>query len=152
MNDNEQTVEIMKRIKMLYKGGESDRAFALRCGIPQTTFSGYATGKRAIKIENAISVSETTGASLDWILTGKGPIFKPGSNGTTAHQQAGASAAQATHNSTATLTTNGTEGLNLSPLEHEIISLLRELGPVAARGVKGMLEKRLEEERESWNR
>ena len=75
MSDNKQHIEIIKRIKSLYLPDEKDRGFSIRCGIPQTTFSGYVTGKRAISIENALLVARANDVSLDWLITGEEPTM-----------------------------------------------------------------------------
>lgn len=76
MSDNEKNYEIINRVKTLYLEGEKDRGFAIRCGIPQTTFSGYTTGKRAMSIESARLIANANSISLDWLLTGEGPMRK----------------------------------------------------------------------------
>ena len=128
----------------MLKNGESNRAFGKRCGISEGSVRNLEAGKD-VSLFVLKKVADACNVQIGW-LTGDGVID------ITAHQSAGANAGQAIHNSKVEIVHNETDGISLSPLEQEIISLIRELGPVAARGVKWMLEKRIEEEKAAWDR
>lgn len=70
------TVKMIERARTFYQPVESDRAFSIRCGISQTAYSGYTLGRGAIHIDNLLKIANTTGASLQWLVTGEGPRLK----------------------------------------------------------------------------
>jgi transcriptional regulator with XRE-family HTH domain len=58
------------RISSLRMPGEKKKAFANRCGVPQTTMSGYLNANRLPKIDHLISIAVTCNVTLDWLTTG----------------------------------------------------------------------------------
>ena len=58
------------RISSLRMPGEKKKAFANRCGVPQTTMSGYLNANRLPKIDHLISIAATCSVTIDWLTTG----------------------------------------------------------------------------------
>ena len=67
-------------------GEEKPFVWAKKAGIPSATFSRIWSEGTTPKSETLCLISEFTGASLDWILLGKGPM-RPGEQETTTPSQ-----------------------------------------------------------------
>ena len=67
-------IERIKAIVSYY--GMSDRAFALKCGIKQNTFSNQVNGARELSLStvNAILISFED-ISSEWLIRGKGEML-----------------------------------------------------------------------------
>jgi transcriptional regulator with XRE-family HTH domain len=62
---------IGKRLKAFRKTtGLSQKEFANRAGIADTTYNQYEQGKSQPKVENAYALCDTYGLTLDWIFSG----------------------------------------------------------------------------------
>ena len=62
-------------------GDEQPFAWAARVGIPRATFSrvwNEGAPPRAVHLKR---IAEATGVSLDWLLTGEGPMYREGARG-----------------------------------------------------------------------
>lgn len=75
-NENQFELSVIERILSLKNDRESDSSFASRCGIPQTTFSGYVSKGRAPNVVYLKRIADETGSSTSWLLTGEGPMRK----------------------------------------------------------------------------
>jgi transcriptional regulator with XRE-family HTH domain len=62
--------DLCDRINSLMMPGEKKNAFAIRCGVPQTTMSGYLNANRLPKIDHLISIAASCSVTLDWLITG----------------------------------------------------------------------------------
>jgi len=63
--------EIAKRIRQLRLPGETQIEFAGRLKLTQASVSRYLSGSKPNR-EALIKIAKRTGASVDWLLTGKG--------------------------------------------------------------------------------
>jgi transcriptional regulator with XRE-family HTH domain len=61
---------IQERIKSLRMEGETQVQFAERLGTTQASISRYINGRQPDR-ETLLKIAERTGASLDWLLTGR---------------------------------------------------------------------------------
>ncbi len=61
---------IQERIKSLRMEGETQVQFAERLGTTQASISRYVNGRQPDR-ETLLKIAERTGASLDWLLTGR---------------------------------------------------------------------------------
>jgi transcriptional regulator with XRE-family HTH domain len=76
MDLHERIQEILEYSKL------SDRAFALKCGLKQITFSAQIRKKRSISIDTVQAVcTQFPEFSRDWVLLGEGKPFKCESEG-----------------------------------------------------------------------
>ena len=62
-----------ERIKALRLPGETQAQFADRLGTTQASISRYLNGRHPDR-QTLIKVASCTGVSLDWLLTGNGPM------------------------------------------------------------------------------
>lgn len=65
---------VSERVRELI-GDQSERSFAEKAGIPFSTLKGVLEGSRQ-SLEKVVAISEATGASLEWLATGRGPKYK----------------------------------------------------------------------------
>lgn len=72
---------IIQRVISLKKDRESDSAFAVRCGMKQSTFSGYVNKEKSPSVLNLKYIADANLISLDWLITGEGPKVKDGQEG-----------------------------------------------------------------------
>lgn len=68
---------MVERVKQVIKYYNlSDRAFALRCGLKQNTFSNQLTGMRELSLTTISSILITfEEISAEWLLRGKGEML-----------------------------------------------------------------------------
>mgnify|MGYP002657684122 FL=1 len=68
---------MVERIKELIAyTGLSDRAFALKCGLKQNTFSRQLNGLNEVSTQTALSILSTfPEISAEWLLRGKGEML-----------------------------------------------------------------------------
>ncbi len=59
---------ILRKITSLKKDGESDSAFAARCGIKQTTFSGWMTAGRTPSVAGLISIASANEITVNDLI------------------------------------------------------------------------------------
>jgi hypothetical protein len=52
-------------------GNEKPYAWAVRVGIPKSSFANYAAKNTIPTAEHLVNISNSTGLSIDWLLTGK---------------------------------------------------------------------------------
>lgn len=52
--------------------------FARFCGIPDPSLRNYLSAKSIPGGENLAAIAQATGVSIDWLLTGEGPRYRPG--------------------------------------------------------------------------
>ena len=72
----EEKMEIFHRMRKIRESiGTSQGDFAKKLGITQSTYSNYEKGIRSIPDKIKIRISQF-GISMDWFLTGKGPMFR----------------------------------------------------------------------------
>ncbi len=60
------------------KLGYTIKQFAIVCGIPYRTMQDYLVGKREPGAINLQKITTQMSVSIDWLLTGKGDMFRPG--------------------------------------------------------------------------
>jgi transcriptional regulator with XRE-family HTH domain len=72
---------IIQRVVMLKNDKESDSAFAVRCGMKQSTFSGYVNRGKSPSVLNLKLIAEANSVSLDWLITGEGQKMRGGEAG-----------------------------------------------------------------------
>lgn len=60
--------------------GLTQQEFAASLGIGQPHLSGVMSNRKPSK-RLMVMIAEKTGANLDWLLTGEGEIYRPGSKG-----------------------------------------------------------------------
>jgi len=65
--------EIAKRLKIAFSGIKGYEV-AEKLGVDKATVSRYLSGKNMPTIDGLIKISELTGFSIDWLLTGKGAM------------------------------------------------------------------------------
>lgn len=64
---------LLERIDILI-GSDKPFAWASKVGIPVATFSRVYNEGGQLKTEALVRISEITGCSIDWLLTGEGPM------------------------------------------------------------------------------
>ncbi|MBN1256761.1 MAG: helix-turn-helix transcriptional regulator [Planctomycetes bacterium] len=64
----------LKEFRQRYHGGMTQRAFAEELGIDQQRLSSYEMNTRVP--HNVIATMLTLGCNIDWLLLGKGPMFR----------------------------------------------------------------------------
>lgn len=64
---------LAERIKALRLPGETQAQFAERLGTTQASISRYLNGRHPDRA-TLIKIASSTGVSLDWLLTGNGPM------------------------------------------------------------------------------
>ncbi len=70
-------MDILQRLKeILDYSGHSVRAFAIKCGIAQTTLDKQIKGLRSVSIETVMSVLYAyPEISAEWLMRGEGPML-----------------------------------------------------------------------------
>ncbi|MCK4860385.1 MAG: helix-turn-helix transcriptional regulator [Rhodobacteraceae bacterium] len=65
---------VSNRIRKLI-GESSERDFAQRIGITQSSLSAVLSGSRP-SIDKVVTIADATGINLNWLATGRGPIYE----------------------------------------------------------------------------
>jgi transcriptional regulator with XRE-family HTH domain len=68
-----------ERLKLL-RQGMTQRAFAAKLGIPQTTLSNYEKNKCELNLALAEQITTMFGITTDWLLFERGPMRSPFNN------------------------------------------------------------------------
>ena len=61
------------RLQMLIGDGETQQGFALKIGTSLSNLKKWLSGEGMPRLDNAIAISDATGASIHWLATGEGP-------------------------------------------------------------------------------
>ena len=61
------------RLQMLIDEGETQQSFALRIGTSLSNLKKWLSGEGMPRLDNAMAISDATGASIHWLATGEGP-------------------------------------------------------------------------------
>lgn len=69
--------DALDRLLSLQEPEESDAAFARRLGIAPQVLSNYKNGHHGLSLKSALTVHESAGISLDWLLAGHGSPWLP---------------------------------------------------------------------------
>jgi len=62
---------IGNRLRAL-RGDRTQKAMAEICAVTRQTWYYWERGERKLNLDHAVTISRSTGASLDWIIEGKG--------------------------------------------------------------------------------
>lgn len=73
MNSEWNYEEIRERLATVI-GSEKPYQWAARVSVPSATFSRFWTGRRLLRRSSFRDLADAAGVSLDWLLTGKGPM------------------------------------------------------------------------------
>ncbi|XHC12327.1 helix-turn-helix domain-containing protein [Labrenzia sp. ac12] len=75
--EKEPETELAKRLKLLRKKSDTgdQKSFATALGVSQSALSNYEIGVREPTAAALTAYARVTGVSLDWLLTGEGPMF-----------------------------------------------------------------------------
>jgi len=74
MIDQNNRLELAKRLNSLIKFGEKKKAFAQRIGVKPETLSSYLTGKKYPGRDTLTKIAESCGVSVEWLLRGEEAI------------------------------------------------------------------------------
>lgn len=72
---SDQENKVGQRIKDAV-GDEPVKAFARRCGIPDSSLRDYIADRKKPGIDALIAITASTGVTVDWLATGKGIKYK----------------------------------------------------------------------------
>lgn len=67
-----ETSPFAQRLQALADKARSVTAFAAQCGVPQRTMHSWVKGEREPRVSDIALISERTGVSLEWLVSGKG--------------------------------------------------------------------------------
>ena len=74
--DTDIKILISANINSLLMLREKKKDFAKRCGIPQTTMSGYLNAVRPPSIAHLIKIAAACNVTIDWLVNGGSPPIK----------------------------------------------------------------------------
>jgi transcriptional regulator with XRE-family HTH domain len=73
----DRNIDIGQRIKKaLEKAKKQQKALADKMGVSQSSVSNCLSGVNKVPIEMVIATAELTGVTLDWLITGEGPMSR----------------------------------------------------------------------------
>lgn len=100
------------------------REAAGRCSIPYSSLQNWVGGHREPRIESVVTIGSQLGISIDWLLTGEGPMLRY--NNAVEVQESG----------------NAMPSQTSDPREQALLALFRELGEAEQREIHNAAEEK----------